>query len=383
MASAFIATVCSALLLALWLLFLVNQEKDKQSILVEQVRKTVRANGVLLQRTLGRIDENLESIWANREKRFIDLDSEDVAMLGGEAKSFVTNKATAVRWKMGLITDEYPAHRVRQHAKLLSELESRSAATLGREIRIDVRLYKFHDDFVKDLLSGGVDFGRMGALRYLRTRRVRPDLIPLTVPKTSFKLGLLFTRTNAGIRSLEDIIGRRVAFGETNSTISYWAQIRLAEHGITGEKLAGHEFLDSTLDFADEVVEIGFSNALQRIGYLHGHAQVVEGVLEGRFDVGVAMRRAFLIHQPRGLAAIPGSEFVSSRNIHVARPGFESRFVDLLIEAMTSLQGHWLETLPDQSTGYERVSPKLYHTEESWLDDIVNQFRLAVPRRPR
>lgn len=380
MASAFLATVCSALLLTLWLLFLVNQEKNKQSILVDQVQRTVRANGLLLQRTLARIDENLEGIWANREKRFIDLDSEDVAMLGGEAKSFVTNKATAVRWRMGLITDEHPAHRIRQHAKFLSELETRSGSRLNREIRIDVRLYKFHEDFVQDLMSGAVDLGRMGAVRYLRAHRARPDLVPLAVPQTCYKIGLLFTRTNSGIQSLQDIIGRRVAFGETNSTISYWAQIRLAEQGITGEKLAGHEFLDSTLDFADEVIEVGFSNALQRIGYLHSHAQVIEGVMEGRFDVGVAMRRAFLIHQSRGLVAIPGSEFTSSRNVHVARAGLDPTFVTALTEAMTSLRGYWLEALPDHSPAYDPITPDLYRIEDSWLDGIAKAF--SLPNRP-
>lgn len=383
MASAFIGTVCSALLLALWLLYLVNQERNKQSVLVEQVKRTVRANGVLLQRTLGMIDDNLEGIWANREKRFIDLDSEDVSMLAGMAKPAVTNKATAVRWKWGLITDEHPAQRVRQHAKLLTELEAHSSAALGREIRLDVRLYKFHEDFVEDLLARQVDFGRMGAVRFLRTRRFCPDLVPLAVPRSCFKIGVLFTRTNTGIRSLREIAGRRVAFGETNSTISYLGQVRLAENGITSDKLAGHEFLDSTLDFADEVIEVGFSNALQRIGYLHSHAQVIEGVVEGRFDVGVAMRRAFLIHESRGLKIIPGSEFVSSRNIHVARPGFPPEYVQALIEALTSQAGYWLETLPDQSTGYVAYDPKLYQTEEQWLDLIATDFPVGPPNRKR
>lgn len=374
MASAFFGTVCFALLLALWLLYLVNQERNKQSVLVEQVKERDRANSVLLGRALEKIDSNLEGIWADREQRSIPLDSDEVSILAGFVKPPLTNKLAAVRWTFGLITDENPAQRVRQHSLLLSEIEARSAALLGREVRVDLRVYKFHEDFVADLLAGRVDFGRMGAVRYLRTRRAHPELIPLAVPMTHFKIGLLFTRTNSGIRSMADIVGHRVAFGETNSTITYRAQMRLAEQGIRGDRLSGYAFLDSTLDFADEVVEVGFSNALKRIGYLHSHAQVVEGVVEGRFDVGVAMRKAFLIHQSRGLMVIPGSEFQSSRNIHVMRPGLDARYVNALRHSMTNLQGYWLESLPDQSRGYIPIEPDLYREEEEWLEKIETYF---------
>lgn len=378
MASAFIATVCCAFLSALWLLVLVNQEKNKQSVLVAEVTRTVHANGALLQRTLARLDENLEGIWANRDKPYIDLDSEDVAMMGGQTKPAVTNRTTSVRWKMGLITDEYPAQRVRQHTKLLSELESRTSKSLGQEVRIDVRLYKFHEDFVKDLVSGVVDFGRMGAVRYLRTHRAHPEITPLVIPKSCNKIGLLFTRTNSGIRSLSDVVGRRVAFGDTNSTISFWAQIKMAENGLTGDRLLSHEFLDSTLDFADEVMEVGFSNAVHRIGYLHSHAAVVEGVIDGRFDVGVAMRRALLIQQSRGLVAIPGTEFSSSPNIQVARPGLAQRHLGALVHAMTNLQGRWLEALPDQTTGYIPAGPEVYQKETAWLQRMERTFPAIV-----
>ena len=41
---------------------------------------------------------------------------------------------------------------------------------------------------------------------------------------------------------------------------------------------------------------------------------------------------------------------------------------------MTNLQGHWLETLPDKSTGYEAVSANAYEFERKWFDRIESLF---------
>jgi hypothetical protein len=111
-----------------------------------------------------------------------------------------------------------------------------------------------------------------------------------------------------------------------------------------------------------------------RIGYLHSHAQVIEGVISGRYEVGVAMRKAFKIHEWRGLAAIPGTEFESSRTLWVARPNLDPKFVQAVIVAMSGLQGHWLEMLPEQSPGYRALTREDFAIEEAWFDRIADQF---------
>ena len=374
LAASFVATVCVALVSSISLLYRVNQEKNKQ---VELTKEKAGINRDLMassKRIMMLHEESLEGIWGNREKRSMTLVSEDIASLAALPVVPITNPAALVRWNMSLITDEHPAERVRQHAMLLSELESRTSQSLGREVRVDVKLYKFHADMVADLRVGKIDFARLGALTYLRTRRTHLAIVPLVMPTAFSKVGLLFTRTNSDIRSLPEVRGHAVAFGDTNSTISFWAQIKLAEQGITATNLSRHDFLDSTLDFADEVLEVGYSNAVNRIGYLHSHAQVIEGVLDGRYDLGVAMQKAFEIHKARGLVAIPGSEFQSSRNIWVARPGLDPGLAQAIVSAFTNFQGHWLETLPDKSTGYEAVSPNAYEIEKQWLDRVESLF---------
>lgn len=383
LAAAFVVVVCAALVSSIWLLYLVNREKNKQMALVEMVKDRDRANLASLKRTLGMLEESLERMWDNRAKESIELFSEDIAALAQMPELPVTNKAALVRLKMGMIAEDRPGGRVRQHATLLAELEARSSLSLDRQVRVDVKIYKFVEDFFADLRAGKVDFGRMAALPFLRSRRTQPALIPLVVPATS-KSGLFFTRRDTGIQSIRDILGHSVAFGDTNATVSYWAQIRLTQSGITATDLARYEYLDSTLDFVEEVQEKGYSNAVSRIGYLHSHAQVIEGVVSGRYDVGVATRKAFKIHEHRGLVAIPGAEFESSLNVWVARPNLDPKFEAAIINAMISLQGRWLETLPDQSPGYRGFNVDDFAVEEQWLDRVEAAFppKPSPPRIP-
>jgi predicted Ser/Thr protein kinase/ABC-type phosphate/phosphonate transport system substrate-binding protein len=374
LASAFVGTVCAALATSLWLLYLVNWERNKQVALTAEVRVANREHSALLKRALGMVQEDLEGIWANREKQWMVIQSDEIATLAQLPTVRVTNQAALIRWTVGVTAEENPAGCARQHAKLLSELEAAMSQSLGCAVRLDLKLYKFRNDVVADLCADQTDFGRVGPLRFLRARRGPSAPVPLVVPSNPHRIGMLFTHTNTGIRSWQDIRGRSMAFGDTNATVSYWAQIRLAEHGITATNLAGYDFLEATQDFAEDVQEHGLAEAVGRIGFFHSHAKVIEGVVSGRYDVGTALRKAFLIHEHRGLVAIPGTEFESSRPLWVARPNLDPRHVDAMLQAMTSLRGRWLEMLPEQSTGYRAVTPADFTVEEQWFDRISTLF---------
>ncbi len=374
LAASFAGTVCVALAVSLWLLVLVNEAKNKQVELTRDAKQFNLEKDAAARRVLRMVEENLAGIWANSAKPDLDIISEDVAALSGLAILPVTNLAASVRWKMGAVTDEDPVGRVRQFGLLISNIESNASRLLEREVRVDLRLYKFQQDFGRDLCNGVMDFGRLGARQFLTLRRSNPGLIPMVMPTNSFKEGIMFSRSNSPIRTLADVRGRAVAFGDTNSTISFWAQINLAELGINAANLSRYDYLDSTLDFADEVLNVGLSNAVRKVGYLHSHAKVIEGVLDGKYDVGVANLKAFLAFKDRGLVAIPDSQFTSCRNVFVAMPGFDPDSVNAITTTMTNLQGYWLQRLPDASLGYERAKLSAYAHEELWLDRVWSIF---------
>ncbi len=374
LATAFVLTLCAALSFSLWLLERVNDERRKQESLSKGLIAEENKTRELRKEQMKITEEAMDDLWANRAKRSMDVKSSTIAAMADVPVLTVTNPATLVQWTMGVAAQDRPAGRVRNHALLVSELEARASQRLGREVRVNIRLYKFKEDFIADLYARKVHFGRIAALPFIRSRQTQPALITLAMPTTSSKLCLFFTRTNAGIRSFQEIHGRRVAFGDTNATLSYWGQILLMKNGLHATNLAGFDYLDSTLEFEEDVLETGVSNALSRISYLHSHAQVIESVLEGRYDVGVARLKAFQIHQSRGLVAIPGTEFESSRNLFVAQPGLDPEFVQTLTDVLTSLEGHWLEALPDASPGFQPVNPKAYAEEEKWLNLINTVF---------
>ncbi len=373
--TALIASLCLGLGVTLALLQQVNREKNKQAALAVELRIANQESTRLLARAVGMVRENLENLWASEERRSMLVGSEEIAALANRPVAPLPARAGVVRYTLGLTAEALPSSRAQQHAELLAYLEERLGADLVQPVRIDVRFYKFVVDCRDDLCAGRLDFARIGALPYLQARQRVPGLQPIAVPVTPPKVAVFFTQAGSGLRSLADLRGRRVAFGETNSTVSFRSQMELAQRGLGGTNLAGYDFLDASLEFAEEVREMGVDEALKRIGYLHSHAPVIEGVLQGRYDAGVAAFRAFQINHSRGLAAIPDSEFVVGRKIWVARAGLSAHALEHLRRAMTDLRGQpWLAILPDCPSGYELVTDETYAVERGWLERVRTVF---------
>ncbi len=370
-----IGTLCLGLAVALGLLQQVRREKAKQTALAAELRIANQEFSQLLGRAVNMVRENLETLWANQERRSMLVSSDEIAALANRPVAPAANKSTVARYTLGLMAEELPTSRAQRHADLLAFFEERLGHALGRPARIDVRFYKFVRDCREDLCAGRIDFARLGALPYLRSRAEVPGLQPLAVPVAPPKIAVFFTRADSGIKSFSDLVGRRIAFGETNSTVSFRAQMELAQHGLSVTNLAGYEFLDASLEFAEEVRDLGFDEALKRIGYLHSHAQVIEGVLNGKFDAGMAAFRAFQINHSRGLAAIPETEFVASRPVWAGRAGLSSEVSASLRDAMLSLRGEpWLALLPDRPSSYEVVTKDTFAVEAQWLEQVLTLF---------
>jgi serine/threonine protein kinase len=373
--ASFMLTLVLGLTATSVLLIQVNREKNKQALLATELKLANRESTRLLARAVGMVSENLETLWSNGERNSMLVGSDEIAAIANRPVAVTSSKLAPTHYVLGLMAEDSPTGRAQRYADLLAYLEQQLELRVGRPVRVDVRFYKYLGDCRADLCAGKLDFVRCGALPFLRSRQQVPGLQPIAVPVTDPKLAVLFTRAGSEIRSLADLKGRRVAFGETNSTVSFRAQIELARRGIDASQLGGYDFLDSSLEFGEEVRELGFEEAIRRIGYLHSHAQVIEGVLSGRYDAGVAAFRAFQINHSRGLAAISDSEFVSSRSMWVARAGLEAQVVNGLREALISLRGEpWMALLPDHPVGFELMTPATFSLEENWLTPIGEFF---------
>jgi serine/threonine protein kinase len=338
-----ILTLCVALGTSAWLLHLVNKERLKEELALNDVRDERDQNARLAKETVGLLRGNLEGLWASTDKRYLKITSEQLAALISRPIINVTNKARLMRMSVGLPANESPVDESRRYALLLAYLEDQMGRHMGREIRMDLRLYKFEGDRYDALGKGELDILRSGAYPVLRLLKQNGPMRTLVEQVNPGKLGVFFTRTNSDIRQLTDIKGRSMAFGETNATISFMAQTKLAALGITTNDLSDYAFLDSATEFQEDVIEKGYEPTLKRVGELTSHSEVLERVIDGTFDAGICNLRAFQRHRSRGLVMIPGTVFVNLRNIWIGRESLPPEIAQAFIVAMTNLSG------PDES----------------------------------
>ena len=180
-----------------------------------------------------------------------------------------------------------------------------------------------------------------------------------------------------------------MAFGDTNSTTSFCAQIKLAKAGLTIGAFKTYDFLDSTLEFIEDVKARGPDEAIKRIGYLNSHAQVIEGVASGRYDLGVAQVKAFELNYKLDLVAV-GEPFEVCRRLWVAREDLEKPVVEAFIQTMLGFgEQPWLQALEDRPSAYIRVNPEVFKEERDWLSQIEVLFppkppppRIPIPDTP-
>ena len=379
-----IASLCAGLVGTLVLLRMVNAEKDKTAAVLQEVELAGKTNARLLSLTVSMLHEQLEGLWLSNERRVLQISSEQLAALSGLPIVEVPKSASVERFRFGLSANESPVSDSRRYALLLAYLERRLSERRARPVRFDLHIFKFKEDRVEALVNGELDLARMGSYLLLQIRDEYPGVRALVVPEGSAKMGTFFTRAGTGIKTLADLKGRRLAFGDSVSGLTFKAQAKLADAGLSGRDLGGYVFLDSRSEFIEEVHELGYDAALKRRLWLHSTADVIEDVLEGRYDAGVTTRRGFEKHQHRGLVQIPGSEFERNPNPWVARDNLPADFAHDFVEVMTALQGEaFLLQLPDRPTGFRVVSESRDTERREVMRRIEGLFPTTAASRPQ
>jgi len=229
-------------------------------------------------------------------------------------------------------------------------------------------------------VTGNLDLARMGTVYYLQTKQQYPEIEALVEMESSQKAAVFFTRTHAGIRTLGDLRGKRVAFGDATSSVTFWGQAKLADEGMTGSDLAEYTFLNSRSEFIEEAHELGVAAALKRKRWLHSTADVIEGVVSGRFDAGVTTENGYSKHQHRGLVRIPGSEFLRRPSPWVARGNLPADLARDLVAVFTEIRNiEFLLLLPDRPSGFSPITEATHAQEREAMDRIERLFPISSP----
>ncbi len=203
------------------------------------------------------------------------------------------------------------------HASTLVErftpLTEYLSAQLGQKILI--RVGSDYNDHVDAIKQGKVDFAFLGPSLLIKLTQEKNEFAPLGKlsfsGKDSFR-GAIIVRKDNSINAMEELQGKRFAFGDPNSTLSSLMPVRLLND-------AGIELSD--LD--------SYSN-------LKNHHNVALSVLLGKHDAGGVKEEVFQEYQARGLKAIKWSVDIPT-HLFVARTGLPQQKVDQLSHLLLNI----------------------------------------------
>ncbi|HIF39677.1 MAG TPA: phosphate/phosphite/phosphonate ABC transporter substrate-binding protein [Planctomycetes bacterium] len=147
----------------------------------------------------------------------------------------------------GLYQTDKATEMYRKFMPMLEAIQDDAGRRMGREVEVELRIFRSYEEGIAALATGKVDFVRFGPASYVLAKQRNKNVHLLAMEqkkgKTRFK-GLIVARKDAGIASLADLKGKRFAFGDENSTIGrYLAQEQLVKAGLSSRSLSGYEFL--------------------------------------------------------------------------------------------------------------------------------------------
>lgn len=370
-----IGTLSLGLVGVLLLLGWVYGVNEKIAAMLQEVERSQRGEARKTVLLVSIIREELEKLWDNKDRKVLRISSEQLAVLSALPILDFPKGVRPERLRFGLSANENPLADSYRYTELLSHLEQRLSKRRGHPVRIDLYFYKYKEDRTQAIVEGQLDLARMGTVYYLQTKQQHPGIQALVEMESAAKTAVFFTRTNSGIESLADLKGRRMAFGDPASSVTFWGQAKMAQAGLAGRELSHYTFFDSRTEFIEEVHALGLAAVTNRIKWLHSTVDVIEEVLAGRFDAGVTTERGFAKHQSRGLVRIPGSEFDRRPSPWVARPNLPADLTRDIVEIMTSLRDEsFMQTLPDSPTGFKRITEDSHAPERDAMRKIEELF---------
>jgi phosphonate transport system substrate-binding protein len=219
--------------------------------------------------------------------------------------------------KFGVYTADKPSAVVRQFRPLLNVIESEMSQRLGEQVKIKMQVTKTYEKGIQDIVKGNVDFSRFGPASYITASRQNPKLTILAMESKKGKKrfnGVICVAKDSSIQKVQDLKGKRFAFGNKLSTIGrFLSQLYLVEHGIKESDLSNYE-------------------------YLGRHDKVGTAVAIGKFDAGALKESTFkkLLKKGHPLRAL--AIFPNVTKPWIARSGLSEKIRRTLSETLLHIK---------------------------------------------
>ncbi len=219
--------------------------------------------------------------------------------------------------KFGVYTSDKPTTMVRMFRPILDVLEQRLTEKLGEAVGIKLHVANNYDQGIDNLVSGLVDFGRMGPASYVLSKDRNPDLKIIAMESKKGKkifYGIICVQDDSDIESLEQLKGKSFAFGNERSTIGrYLSQYMLSESGV----------------YADDLVDYKYLGRHDRVGSAVGARQ---------FDAGALKESTFKKLREQGVKIRELARFPNVTKPWIASSKLNSEIFTALREVLLSIE---------------------------------------------
>ena len=230
---------------------------------------------------------------------------------------------------------------------------------LGKQLKKKVILHisKDYESHIEHVGNNTLDIAYMGPSSYVTLSQKygrHPLLARLEVNGKPYLYGVIITNKNTKLKNIEQLIGKRFAFGSPQSTMSYLVpRHMLIDKGVTLEHLAEFKFLGN-------------------------HRNVALGVLLGEFDAGAIKIDVFHKFKDRGLVVLATSPAISE-HLFVTRKNLSKNEINKIRKLLFSLSKTEeglaiLKSIKSSITGLVSVK----HSDYKTLEQIMTKHGPGV-----
>ena len=147
----------------------------------------------------------------------------------------------------GLYTSDKPTALVKKFRPILNSLEKSLSEALKTKVSIKLSITKTYEQGVLAIAKGEVDFARLGPASFIQAHNLNPNISLLAMETKKGKKhfqGVICVHQNSKIKSINDLHGKRFAFGNKRSTIGrYLSQQYLLKNGIKAKNIFSFDYL--------------------------------------------------------------------------------------------------------------------------------------------
>lgn len=242
-----------------------------------------------------------------------------------------------------------------QIIKKFSPLTEYLGKNIGQPIL--VRVSKSYQSHIENVGAGRTDFAYLGPVSYVKitsnyTKYAKQNILAcLEINDSPYFHGMIIARQDSQIKTLEDLVGKKFAFGDPNSTMSHFVpRYMLWQKGVTVDKLQQHEFLGS-------------------------HHNVALGVIGGYFDAGGVKEGVYYEYKDRGLRLLAESPPIAE-HLFVANNNLPVETINKVRQLLVGLKDQTiLKAIKPSVTGMALVNDEDYDQ----LRNILKQFDKLSP----